>query len=113
MSNWDSSKNPRKYTLQNAWDYSTRNGIFEEEGCPLEGFSTAHQYLLIEKKEAEDDSEPTYWGTTHDDISSLRSYVKTCGFYEQGKWANTGWKVVYVFDLDADTPLQTQTAFSD
>jgi len=113
VSNWDSSKDPRKATLQNVWGYCTKHGLVEEEGHPLDGFTTAHQYLLVEKKDAGENTKPTYWGTTHTDIPTLQAYVKNSQFYGNGQWSDRGWKVAYVFDLDTKSPIPTQIAFSN
>lgn len=108
MSNWDSSKDPRKATLVACWDYATRNGLVEPEGHPIEGFTTAHQYLLVEKKNGPD--QPTYWGTTHETMESLRDFVSRSPFLS-GEWRNRGWSVVYIFDLDEKLVLPTPDAF--
>jgi hypothetical protein len=108
VSNWDSSKDPRKATLIDSWEYATSSGLVEPEGHPLEGFSTEHQYLLVEKKDGPE--KPTYWGTTHRDLPSLRSYVSNSP-HLSGIWKGTGWSVAYIFDLDDKFIVPTAQAF--
>jgi hypothetical protein len=99
---------PAKWNLMHCWKYATRSGVVEEEGDPLPRFVEGDAYLLVEKKEYND--EVTYWGTLYESVSQVVRYTTSLGYKGPGTTSDMGWSIAYLFDLNTGDPLRTDFA---
>lgn len=102
---------PAKWNLMQCWKYASRTGVFEEEGDPVPRFVEGDAYLLVEKKEYND--EMTYWGTLYPSVTQVVQYVQSLGYRRPDGKSDMGWQVAYLFDLNTAEPLPTNLAFGE